>query len=263
MSAKKDALVNIGGFLALNEAEVFEACRNLVVVYEGLHTYGGMAGRDMEAVAIGLRRERAVRPHQGARRPGEVPGREAAGLRRAHRRAHRQPRRVPGRQGLPAAPRPGPYPAQALAAALYLDSGVRAMERGNVSAGRDPETGKPAPGSRARAPHHPAARVHAGAHGRGGRVGRRGLGPARRGRASPWSTSPATCASSRRASSRWGERGPRLAELRAQPCEQRLQAEAEPDVGPLPVDGGLGGRRSADAAGAPSMNSAAMARVPP
>ncbi len=54
MSAKKDALVNIGGFLALNEWEVFEACRNLVVVYEGLHTYGGMAGRDMEAVAIGL-----------------------------------------------------------------------------------------------------------------------------------------------------------------------------------------------------------------
>ena len=56
MSAKKDALVNIGGFLALNEWEVFEACRNLVVVYEGLHTYGGMAGRDMEAVAIGLGR---------------------------------------------------------------------------------------------------------------------------------------------------------------------------------------------------------------
>ncbi len=54
MSAKKDALVNIGGCLALNEWEVFEACRNLVVVYEGLHTYGGMAGRDMEAVASGL-----------------------------------------------------------------------------------------------------------------------------------------------------------------------------------------------------------------
>ena len=54
MSAKKDTLVNIGGFLALNEWEVFEACRNLVVVYEGLHTYGGMAGRDMEAVAIGI-----------------------------------------------------------------------------------------------------------------------------------------------------------------------------------------------------------------
>jgi len=54
MSAKKDALVNIGGFLALYEWDVFEACRNLVVAYEGLHPYGGMAGRDMEAVAIGL-----------------------------------------------------------------------------------------------------------------------------------------------------------------------------------------------------------------
>ena len=54
MSSKKDALVSIGGFLALNDPEVFEEARNLVVVYEGLHTYGGMAGRDMEALAIGI-----------------------------------------------------------------------------------------------------------------------------------------------------------------------------------------------------------------
>src|SRR5262249_37881463 len=55
MSAKKDPLANIGGFLAVNDDEIAEKARNLVVVYEGLHTYGGMSGRDMEAVAIGIR----------------------------------------------------------------------------------------------------------------------------------------------------------------------------------------------------------------
>ena len=54
MSAKKDALVNIGGFMAINDWDVFEEARNLVVVYEGLHIYGGLAGRDMEAVAVGI-----------------------------------------------------------------------------------------------------------------------------------------------------------------------------------------------------------------
>jgi tyrosine phenol-lyase len=54
MSAKKDPLANIGGFLAVNDDRIAEEARNLVVVYEGLHTYGGMAGRDMEAVAIGI-----------------------------------------------------------------------------------------------------------------------------------------------------------------------------------------------------------------
>ena len=54
MSGKKDALVNIGGWLSLNELELYEEASNLVVVYEGLHTYGGMAGRDMEAMARGI-----------------------------------------------------------------------------------------------------------------------------------------------------------------------------------------------------------------
>ena len=54
MRAKKDNLVNIGGWLAVNDEEVFDQARNMVVIYEGLHTYGGMAGRDMEALAIGI-----------------------------------------------------------------------------------------------------------------------------------------------------------------------------------------------------------------
>ena len=66
MSAKKDALVNIGGFLAVNDWDTFEEARNLVVVYEGLHTYGGLAGRDMEAMAIGIR-ESVDDEHQHAR----------------------------------------------------------------------------------------------------------------------------------------------------------------------------------------------------
>ena len=54
MSGKKDLLVNIGGFIAVNDDEHFEELRNMVVVYEGLHTYGGLAGRDMEAMARGM-----------------------------------------------------------------------------------------------------------------------------------------------------------------------------------------------------------------
>ena len=142
MSAKKDALVNIGGFLALNEAEVFEACRNLVVVYEGLHTYGGMAGRDMEAVAIGL--HESVQFDHIKARVGQV---EYLGEKL---RGWGVPIVVPiGSHGvfldakafLPHIEQDA-FPAQTLAAELYLDSGVRAMERGNVSAGRDPETGE-------------------------------------------------------------------------------------------------------------------------
>ena len=70
MSAKKDSLVNIGGWLALNDAELFEEARNLVVVFEGLHTYGGLAGRDMEAMAIGI--EESVQDDHVRSRIGQV-----------------------------------------------------------------------------------------------------------------------------------------------------------------------------------------------
>jgi tyrosine phenol-lyase len=141
MSAKKDHLVNIGGWLAVNDAAVFEELRNLVVVYEGLHTYGGMAGRDMEALAIGI--EEAVQDEHVRSRIGQVRylgelltewhipivlpvGGHAIFLDARRFYAHLS-------QDL--------FPAQTLAAELYLDSGIRSMERGIVSAGRDPATG--------------------------------------------------------------------------------------------------------------------------
>jgi tyrosine phenol-lyase len=141
MSSKKDHLVNIGGWLAVNDMELFDKLRNLVVVYEGLHTYGGMAGRDMEALAIGI----------------------SEGVQDDHIRSRIEQVRYLGNLlmnwGIPIVRPVGghavfldarsfyphltqdKFPAQTLAAELYLDSGVRSMERGIVSAGRDPDTG--------------------------------------------------------------------------------------------------------------------------
>ncbi len=142
MSGKKDLLVNIGGFVAVNDDDLFEELRNLVVVYEGLHTYGGMAGRDMEAMARGM--EEAVQDdHMAARIKqvaylGEildsygVPMVKPFGGHAIFLDARRFYPHIPQSQ----------YPAQALAANLYINSGVRAMERGVVSAGRNKETGE-------------------------------------------------------------------------------------------------------------------------
>lgn len=142
MSAKKDSLVNIGGFLAVNDDALADRARNLVVVYEGLHTYGGLAGRDMEAMAIGI--EESVQFDHIRARVGQVrylgqklldagvPIVEPIGGHGVF---------LDALQFLPHIPREQ-YPAQALTAALYVDSGVRAMERGAVSAGRDPDTRK-------------------------------------------------------------------------------------------------------------------------
>ena len=142
MSGKKDALVNIGGWLGLNDAGLYEEASNLVVVYEGLHTYGGMAGRDMEAMARGIV-ESVQDDHIRARvgqveylgqklLDGGVPivcpiGGHAVYLDARAFYAH-----IPQDQ----------FPAQTLAAEIYMDSGVRAMERGIVSAGRDKKTGQ-------------------------------------------------------------------------------------------------------------------------
>jgi tyrosine phenol-lyase len=142
ISAKKDCLVNIGGFLALNDDELAEQARNLVVVYEGLHTYGGLAGRDMEAMAIGI--EESLQYDHMHARVGQV---EYLGRKLIE--AGVPVVRPIGGHGvfldaarfLPHIPREQ-FPAQALAAAIYVDSGVRGMERGGVSAGRDAQTGE-------------------------------------------------------------------------------------------------------------------------
>ena len=141
MSAKKDALVNIGGFMAVNDWDVFEEARNMVVVYEGLHTYGGLAGRDMEAMAIGI--GESVQEDHIRARVGQVfylgkklldagiPIVKPVGTHGVF---------LDAKAFLPHLKQTA-FPAQVLAAELYLESGVRAMERGIVSAGRNKDTG--------------------------------------------------------------------------------------------------------------------------
>lgn len=142
MSAKKDAMVNIGGFLAVNDPDIHEKAQNMVVVYEGLHTYGGMAGRDMEALAIGI--TESVQDAHIQARVGQV-----------HYLGNKlQKKGIPivkpiGTHGvfldakkfLPHISQ-DKFPAQTLAAELYIESGIRAMERGIVSAGRNKKTGE-------------------------------------------------------------------------------------------------------------------------
>jgi tyrosine phenol-lyase len=142
MSAKKDNLVNIGGWLAVNDNELFDSLRNMVVIYEGLHTYGGVAGRDMEAMAIGI--AEGIQDDQIRSRVGQVlylgdlllnwkiPIVKPVGGHAVFLDARKFYPHIPQDQ----------FPAQTLAAQLYLNSGVRGMERGIVSAGRDPKTGE-------------------------------------------------------------------------------------------------------------------------
>jgi len=142
VSSKKDNLVNIGGFLALRDPDLAREARALLVAFEGLHTYGGMSGRDMEALARGIREMVESDAHVRAR-VGQV---EYLGD--ALIKAGVPVIRPVGGHGifidamavLPHIPH-SEFPAQALTAALYVESGVRGMERGVVSAGRDKVTG--------------------------------------------------------------------------------------------------------------------------
>lgn len=141
MSGKKDALVNIGGFLAINEKSIYDDASNLVVVYEGLHTYGGLAGRDMEAMATGII-ESLDDNHMKAR-VGQVvylgEQMKAAGIPIVNPIGGHGIF-IDAKKFLPHV-KQVQFPAQALAAALYIDAGIRTMERGIVSAGRSAVTG--------------------------------------------------------------------------------------------------------------------------
>ena len=143
MSAKKDTLVNIGGWLAVNDDALFEEARNLVVVYEGLHTYGGLAGRDMEAMAVGIVESVQDDHMRVARRPGALPGRAADRLGHPDRAARSAATRS---SSTPSAF----YPHLAAGPVSRPDAGGRAVPRlghphawsgASCSAGRDPETG--------------------------------------------------------------------------------------------------------------------------
>lgn len=142
MSGKKDLIVNMGGFLCMNDEELFQKAKELVVVYEGMPSYGGINGRDMEAMAIGLReamqfeyiqhRVLQVRYLGDKLKEAGVPIIEPVGGHAVFLDARRFCPHLTQDQ----------FPAQSLAANLYVESGVRSMERGIISAGRDPKTGE-------------------------------------------------------------------------------------------------------------------------
>ncbi|MCB1979618.1 MAG: tryptophanase, partial [Burkholderiaceae bacterium] len=142
MSGKKDCLVNIGGFLCMNDDDLYQRACELVVLFEGMPSYGGLAGRDMEAMARGI--EESVDYHYIHHRISQcryladqlvaagIPIVLPVGGHAVFLDARKFLEHIPQEQ----------FPAQTLAAHLYLESGVRSMERGIVSAGRNKETGE-------------------------------------------------------------------------------------------------------------------------
>jgi tryptophanase len=139
MSAKKDGLANIGGWLAMNDDALAEPCRNLLILTEGFPTYGGLAGRDLEAIAQGLRevvdedylryRIRSTAYLGEALDAGGVPVVKPFGGPAVYLDARALLAHIP----------PLEYPGQALAVALYREGGIRGCEIGTVMFGRHPD----------------------------------------------------------------------------------------------------------------------------
>jgi tryptophanase len=147
MSAKKDALVNMGGFLALKDEELAIACTNLLIITEGFTTYGGLSGRDMEAIAIGLREvfddaylnyriKSTAYLGEHIRNMG-VPVLYPIGGHAVYIDAGALYNHIPAEQ----------YPGQVLVCELYKKAGIRAVEIGSVMFGKYDSKGKliPAP----------------------------------------------------------------------------------------------------------------------
>ena len=136
MSAKKDAFANIGGFLAMHNEELARQCRNLLIMTEGFPTYGGLAGRDLEAIAIGLNevmdehylqyRIRNIEYLTNKLIAAGVPVMQPAGGHAVYLVANEFLSHIPVEQ----------YPGQALVSALYIEGGIRSVEIGSLMFGK-------------------------------------------------------------------------------------------------------------------------------
>jgi len=145
MSAKKDAFANIGGFLCTNDPELAHRERNILILTEGFPTYGGLAGRDLDAIAVGLREildehyldYRLISTAYVVRHLLEagIPVIAPAGGHAVY---------LDARRFLPHI-EPLQYPGQALAVELYLEAGIRGAEIGSVMFGLDPHSGQEEP----------------------------------------------------------------------------------------------------------------------
>ena len=139
MSAKKDGMANIGGFLAMNDDELAQKCRNMEILGEGFPTYGGLAGYDLEAIAVGLYealnedylryRIRSIAYLGERMKQVGIPLIEPTGGHAVYLAARRLLPHIPWNE----------YPAWALSLVLYIEGGIRSVEIGSVMFGRQPD----------------------------------------------------------------------------------------------------------------------------